>query len=110
VDPPEASGFFLCGAGHTIAGVTRHRAADPRRQLASAVHAARQMIARGDRPMYTIRATADGPFLFLEVLELPGVFSQASDRQEIDRMARDRIALELNVDPDAFDVRVEAKR
>lgn len=55
---------------------------------------------------YTARATRTGDWWAIEVDEVEGVFSQARRLDQVEAMARDAIALMLDVDPDSFDVLV----
>lgn len=54
---------------------------------------------------YTAKATRDGKWWSVEVLEL-GVFTQARRLDQVEFMARDAIALLLDVPPDSFEVTV----
>ena len=45
----------------------------------------------------------------IRVAELPGVFSQARTRHEVEPMARDAIALLLDVHSDAFELTVRER-
>jgi predicted RNase H-like HicB family nuclease/predicted XRE-type DNA-binding protein len=56
---------------------------------------------------YTARARRSGRWWAIDVPELPGVYSQARRLDRVEPMARDAIALFLDVDPATFDVRVE---
>ncbi|HEY1827634.1 MAG TPA: hypothetical protein VGF87_06405 [Acidimicrobiales bacterium] len=60
-----------------------------------------------DRPCYTVVATRDGKWWSLEVAEVPGVFSQARRLDQAEEMARDALALFLDVAPDSFEVKVD---
>jgi predicted RNase H-like HicB family nuclease len=57
---------------------------------------------------YTARARRSGSWWAIDVPELPGVYSQARRLDRVESMARDAIALFLDVDPAALDIRVEA--
>ena len=56
---------------------------------------------------YIARAVRSGDWWAIEVPELAGVFSQARRLDQVETMARDAIALTLDVAPDSFDVTVE---
>jgi len=56
---------------------------------------------------YTARARRSGSWWAIDVPELPGVYSQARRLDRVDSMARDAIALFLDVDPASLDIRVE---
>ena len=58
------------------------------------------------RPRYTAIAERDGTWWAITVPELPGVFSQARRLDRVEYMARDAIALMLEVPPDSFDIGV----
>lgn len=58
------------------------------------------------RPTYTAMAQRDDGWWAIRVAELPGVFSQAKRLDRVEAMARDAIALLLDVPPDSFDVTV----
>jgi predicted RNase H-like HicB family nuclease len=55
---------------------------------------------------YTARAIRSGDWWAIEIEELDGVYSQARRLDRVERMARDAIALTLDVAPDRFDVAV----
>lgn len=55
---------------------------------------------------YTARAVRDGRWWAVQVEELDGVFTQARRLDQVEFMARDAIALLLDVPPDSFDVTV----
>ena len=57
--------------------------------------------------MYTARARRSGSWWAIDVPELPGVYSQARRLVRVESMARDAIALFLDVDPATLDIRVE---
>jgi len=59
------------------------------------------------RSSYTARAVRRGRWWAIEVPEIPGVFSQALRIDLIEPMAREAIALMLEVPEDSFDVAVE---
>lgn len=54
---------------------------------------------------YTAKATRDGKWWSVEILEL-GFFTQARRLDQVEEMARDAIALTLDVAPGSFDVTV----
>lgn len=56
---------------------------------------------------YTARARRSGTWWAIDVPELPGVYSQARRLDRVEPMARDAIALFLDVDPATLDIRVE---
>jgi predicted RNase H-like HicB family nuclease len=56
------------------------------------------------KPTYTALAQRDGTWWAIRVVELRGVFSQAKRLDRVEYMARDAIALLLEVDPGSFDV------
>ena len=58
------------------------------------------------RPKYTAVARRSGRWWAIAVPELDGVFSQARRLDGVERMARDAIALMLEVDPASFDIGV----
>ena len=68
---------------------------------ASALQAARRMVARGERPGYRLIAAQDGAWT---VHELPWVMVAATSRRDTLEAARAAIAEWLDVAPDAFDV------
>ena len=57
--------------------------------------------------MYTAMARRSGSWWAIDVPELPGVYSQARRLVRVESMARDAIALFLDVDPATLDIRVE---
>ena len=59
------------------------------------------------RPTYTAVAQRADQLWAIRVAELPGVFSQARRLDRVEAMARDAIALLLDVPPGSFDVRVK---
>jgi predicted RNase H-like HicB family nuclease/bifunctional DNA-binding transcriptional regulator/antitoxin component of YhaV-PrlF toxin-antitoxin module len=61
------------------------------------------------RNTYKLIATREGGWWSIEVPEIPGVFSQARRLDQAEYMARDAIALMLEVPEDSFDVVVEAQ-
>jgi predicted RNase H-like HicB family nuclease len=58
-------------------------------------------------PVYRAVAERDGSWWAIRVPELRGVYSQARRLADVEAMARDVIALVLDVVPDSFDVSVE---
>ena len=56
---------------------------------------------------YTARARRSGAWWAIDIPELPGVYSQARRLDRVGPMARDAIALFLDVDPATLDIRVE---
>ena len=58
------------------------------------------------RPLYTAVAERDDAWWAITVAELPGVFSQVRRLDRVESMARDAIAMLLDVDPTSFDVTV----
>jgi predicted RNase H-like HicB family nuclease len=65
------------------------------------------MVAMSNRRKYTARCRRSDGWWAIEVLELQGVFSQARRLDQIEAMARDAIALFLDVPDSSFDVSVE---
>jgi len=61
------------------------------------------------RPKYTAVARRSGRWWAIAVPELDGVFSQARRLDSVERIARDAIALMLDVDPASFDIDVVQK-
>jgi predicted RNase H-like HicB family nuclease len=61
----------------------------------------------GLRPAYRAVAERDGSWWAIRVPELRGVYSQARRLADVEAMARDVVALVLDVAPDTFDVSVE---
>jgi hypothetical protein len=64
---------------------------------------------RSPRHVHAVTAERDGTRWFLQVGELPGVFSQVRRLDQADGMARDSIAAFLDVAPDSFDVAIEVR-
>lgn len=56
---------------------------------------------------YTARAERDGDWWAIDVPEVDGVFTQARRLDQIEAMARDVIALMLDVDPASFDLKLD---
>lgn len=59
------------------------------------------------RQTYTVRTVRNGRWCAIRVAELPSIYSQASIGHQVESMARDAIALYLDVKPDSFDIVVE---
>lgn len=59
------------------------------------------------RERYTAHAQRGEGWWAIEVPDVPGVFSQARRIGQVEYMARDAIALMLDVEPDSFDVDVK---
>ncbi|MFF5172165.1 helix-turn-helix domain-containing protein [Micromonospora sp. NPDC000089] len=53
---------------------------------------------------YTVTCTRSGDWWAIRVDELAGVFSQARRLDQVEAMAREAIALMLDIAPDSFDV------
>jgi hypothetical protein len=70
-----------------------------------AIQACRRMIARGERPLFRPRLEPDGGAILIRIPELDGV-TQARHPGEVQYMARDLIAVTLDVPPESFDVAV----
>ena len=68
---------------------------------ASALQVGRQMVARGERPLYHVRPCPDGRWI---VHEAPWLTVHATSRSEALNGARSVIVAWLEVDPDTFDV------
>lgn len=62
------------------------------------------MAAVTDRPTYTARCVRSGGWWAISVPEVPGVHTQARRLEQAEVMAREAIALVLDVPEDAFDV------
>jgi predicted RNase H-like HicB family nuclease len=62
----------------------------------------------GLSPAYRAVAERDGAWWAIRVPELRGVYSQARRLADVEAMARDAIALMLDVEPNSFDVSVES--
>jgi predicted RNase H-like HicB family nuclease len=58
------------------------------------------------RETYTVLTSRNGGWWAIRVAELPAIFSQASRLAKVNEMARDAIALFLDVAPDSFDTDV----
>lgn len=61
------------------------------------------------RRTYTVNAARHGDWWAIAVDELPGVFSQARRLDQVDGMARDAIALFLDLPPTRFDLSIREK-
>ncbi|MGD0247875.1 MAG: type II toxin-antitoxin system HicB family antitoxin [Candidatus Limnocylindrales bacterium] len=59
------------------------------------------------RPVYTATAVRSGRWWAIEVPDVSGVYSQARRLNQVETMAREAIALILNVPEGSFDVKVE---
>jgi predicted RNase H-like HicB family nuclease len=59
------------------------------------------------RPTYKALCTREGNWWAIDVPEVPGVHSQAKRLDQAEAMARDALALMLEVPSDSFDVEVE---
>jgi hypothetical protein len=68
---------------------------------ASALRVGRQMVARGERPLYHVRPCPDGLWV---IHEAPWLTLHAGSRSEALIGARSVIVAWLEVAPDAFDV------
>jgi hypothetical protein len=92
-------------AGHSKwSEIKRQRGLIERRE--HALRASREMIARGERPFYKPRLEPDGDFILIRIPQLE-IVTQARHRAEIVAMARDCIAIWLDVRPDAFDLEID---
>jgi len=60
----------------------------------------------GERPMFRVRWHWDGTAVEIAMDDLPGVHAFAPTRADVERAAHHRIAAELHVPADAFDVSV----
>lgn len=56
---------------------------------------------------YTARATRTGDWWAIDIPELDGVYTQARRLDQVEAMARDAIAIVLEVDPDSFEMTIE---
>jgi hypothetical protein len=74
------------------------------------IRQARRAIGRGHRPVYHAKWQWDGKGADIEILELPGVWTVAPTATDVDHTTRHRIAIELGVSEDAFDVVVVPRR
>jgi len=74
-------------------------------------HESRRRVGKGlvavMKPNYLVRAVRSGRWWAIDVPELRGVFSQARRLDQVEFMAREVIALMLNVSEDSFDITVE---
>jgi hypothetical protein len=61
------------------------------------------------RRVHTVRCERSQGWWAVRVPEVPGAFGQARRLDDVERAARDVVALALDVPPDAFDVRVEPR-
>jgi predicted RNase H-like HicB family nuclease len=55
---------------------------------------------------YTARARRSGEWWAVQIVELDHVFTQARRLDQVEAMARDAVALTLEVAPDSFDITV----
>ena len=62
------------------------------------------------KPTYKVRVVRSGRWWAIEVPELRGVHSQARRLDQVEYMARDVIALMLNVPEDSFDLAIDTDR
>lgn len=60
------------------------------------------------RPSYTVTARRDGRWWFVRVPQVPGAITQARRLDQVEAMAREVVSLLMEVDPDAFDLDVQA--
>lgn len=74
------------------------------RRAEAAWKASNQMVARGERPMYRVRAAGDGPEIRIQVVELPWLEATATRRSEVLRVGRAIVAEWLEVGEADFDV------
>ena len=76
--------------------------------LDAALRKAREDLARGRRPRFdvTVRRNADGSYS-VSVLDVPEGVVSVTGRKGIDRAARSRIALLLELGEDDFDVMID---
>jgi hypothetical protein len=65
-----------------------------------------ERIARGERPDFRVHWRWDGTAVEIAVDALPGVFAFAPTRSDVERAAHLRIAAELRLPADSFDVTV----
>lgn len=56
---------------------------------------------------YIVKCVSSGGWWAITVLELKGVFSQARRLEQVEELAREAIALMLDVDPNSFDIDVQ---
>lgn len=56
---------------------------------------------------YTVRATRSGDWWAIDVEEIPGIFTQSKRLDGVEEMARDAIAITLDVEPDSFEIDVQ---
>jgi predicted RNase H-like HicB family nuclease len=62
------------------------------------------MVAVRERPTYKARCVRSGAWWAISVAEVPGAHTQARRLEQAEAIAREAIALVLNVPPDSFDV------
>lgn len=65
------------------------------------------MAVMAERPTYRVECRRAGRWWALKAPEVPGVHTQSRRLDRAEDMARDAIALVLDVSPDSFDVRLE---
>jgi hypothetical protein len=75
-----------------------------RARQARAVEAARRQIAGGERPTYHVKSAVDDAGYEVWIPELPGVWTVTTSRKGVEAAARMRVAVELGVPDDAFDL------
>ena len=75
-----------------------------------AVSASIRLLAGGGRPVFHVQSHNDGRRWIYSIEELPGVFGEVAERDEVIAAARAMIAVWLNVGPDRFDVAVGEQR
>jgi predicted RNase H-like HicB family nuclease len=56
------------------------------------------------KPIYTVHCVRSGDWWAVDVPEVPGIFTQSKRLDHVETVARDAIALMLDVEPDSFDV------
>ncbi|MBO0687461.1 MAG: transcriptional regulator [Candidatus Dormibacteraeota bacterium] len=61
------------------------------------------------RTTYTAVCQRSQGWWAIRVSEVPGAFSQARRLDQVERMVRDVVSLALEVPPESFDVRIEAR-
>jgi predicted RNase H-like HicB family nuclease len=60
------------------------------------------------RPSYVVTAQRDGSWWFVRVPQVQGAFTQARRLGQVEAMAREVVSLLLEVEPNSFDLEVEA--
>jgi hypothetical protein len=81
-------------------------AADPAAALRLVAEDVLERIARGERPDFRVHWRWDGTAVEIAVDDLPGVHAFAPTRADVERAAHHRIAAQLHLPADAFDVTV----